>query len=122
MQRTTAIPDLRGLLLVVLVSAWLAGILLDQVLLVPFYGLLAGAGGALVLVVVCWHHARVRLIALVLLCLLLGAWRYASVSRLWESSYKLPSGGCVFYTTCESWNCTWKVAEQKHSNRWRTRG
>jgi len=44
-----AIPDLRGLLLVALVSAWLAGILLDQALLPPSYGLLAGAGGALVL-------------------------------------------------------------------------
>jgi hypothetical protein len=55
MQRTTATPDPRGLLLVALVAAWLAGILLDQVLLVPSHALLAGAGAALVLVVVLWH-------------------------------------------------------------------
>jgi len=80
MQRTMATPDLRGLLLVALVSAWLAGILLDQALLLPSFGLLAGTGIALILVVVFWHHTQGRLIALTLLCLLLGAWRYASVS------------------------------------------
>ncbi len=110
MQRTMATPDLRGLLLVALVSAWLAGILLDQVLLLPSFGLLAGAGVALVLLVVFWHHTQGRLIAFALFCLLLGAWRYASVPRRWESSCKLPSGGCVFYNTCESWNCTGAVA------------
>jgi hypothetical protein len=93
MQRTTATPDLRGLLLVALVSAWLAG-----------------AGLSLALMVLFWHYARGRLIALALLCLLLGAWRYASVPRRWESSCKLPSCGCVFYNTCESWNCTGAVA------------
>jgi hypothetical protein len=105
-----ATPDLRGLLLVALVSAWLAGILLDQVLLVPSLALLAGAGMSLVLVVIFWHHAQGRLIMLALLCLLLGAWRYASVPRRWESSCKLPSGGCVFYNTCETWNRTGAVA------------
>src|SRR6266704_2382121 len=80
MQRTMATPDLRGLLLVALVSAWLAGILLDQVLLLPSFGLLAGAGVAVALLVVFWHHAQGRLIAFALFCLLLGAWRYASVS------------------------------------------
>src|SRR6266699_4423487 len=80
MQRTIATPDLRGLLLVALVSAWLAGILLDQVLLLPSFGLLAGAGVAVALLVVFWHHAQGRLIAFALFCLLLGAWRYASVS------------------------------------------
>ena len=82
MQRTTATPDPRGLLLVALVSAWLAGILLDQVLLAPLLALLAGAGLSLVLVVIFWRHAQGRLIALALLCLLLGAWRYASVSPI----------------------------------------
>src|SRR6266566_5378236 len=80
MQRTMATPDLRGLLLVALVSAWLAGILLDQVLLLPSFGLLAGAGVAVALLVVFWHHAQGRLIAFALFCLLLGARRYASVS------------------------------------------
>ncbi len=80
MQRTMATPDLRGLLLVALVSAWLAGILLDQVLLLPSFGLLAGAGVAVALLVVFWHHTQGRLIAFALFCLLLGAWRYASVS------------------------------------------
>jgi len=80
MQRTMAIPDLRGLLLVALVSAWLAGILLEQALLVPSLALLAGAGLSLVLVVLFWPHTRARLIALVFFCLLLGAWRYANVS------------------------------------------
>src|SRR5260370_8147114 len=80
MQRTMATPDLRGLLLVALVSAWRAGILLDQALLLSSFVLLASAGVALVLVVVFWHYTQGRLIAFALFCLLLGAWRYASVS------------------------------------------
>ncbi len=80
MQRMMATTNLRGLLLVALVSAWLAGILLEQVLLLSSFVLLASAGVALVLVVIFWHHAQGRLIALALFCLLLGAWRYASVS------------------------------------------
>ncbi len=80
MQSLKAAPDLRGLILVVMTCAWLAGILLDTWLLLPSLALLIGAGVAFMLVIACWHHVQGRLVTLMLLCLLLGAWRYATVS------------------------------------------
>lgn len=80
MQSTKTEPDLRGLILVVITCAWLAGILLDSWLLLPLLPLLIGAGAALVFVVLLWHDNQVRLFMLIALCLLLGAWRHASVS------------------------------------------
>jgi competence protein ComEC len=72
--------DLRGLTLVVITCAWLAGILLDSWLLLPSFALLIGATAAILLVLLLWRDAKPRLLMLVILFLLLGAWRYASVS------------------------------------------
>ena len=80
MQSTRAEPDLRGLALVVMTYAWLTGIVLASLLLLPSFALLIGAGAAVVLVILLWRDGQGRLIMLIILCLLLGAWRYASVS------------------------------------------
>jgi len=80
MQSTRAEPDLRGLALVVMACAWLAGIVLDSLLLLPSFALLIGAGAAVVLVMLLWRDGQGRLIMLIILCLLLGAWNYARVS------------------------------------------
>jgi competence protein ComEC len=104
MQSTRAEPDLRGFTLVVMTCAWLAGIVLASWLLfpsfalligagaplrnwgpcpnyhLPSFALLIGAGAAVVLVILLWRDGQGRLIMLIILCLLLGAWRYASVS------------------------------------------
>ena len=80
MQSTRAEPDLRGLALVVMACAWLAGMVLDSLLLLPSFALLIGAGTAVVLVMLLWRDGQGRLIMLIILCLLLGAWRYAIVS------------------------------------------
>jgi competence protein ComEC len=73
-------PDLRGFALVVMACAWLAGIVLDSLLLLPSFALLIGAVAAVVLVMLLWRDGTWRLMMLISLCLLLGAWRYASVS------------------------------------------
>jgi competence protein ComEC len=80
MQSTRAEPDLRGLALVVMTYAWLTGIVLASLLLLPSFALLIGAGAAVVLVILLWRDGQGRLIMLIMLCLLLGAWRYTSVS------------------------------------------
>ncbi len=80
MQSTRAEPDLRGLALVIMACAWLAGMVLDSLLLLPSFALLIGAGAAVVLVMLLWRDGQGRLIMLIILCLLLGAWRYALVS------------------------------------------
>ena len=79
MQSTKAEPDLRGLALVIMTSAWLAGILLDFWLPLPSSPLLIGAAAAAVLLILLWRDGQGRLIMLIILCLLLGAWRYAIV-------------------------------------------
>jgi len=80
MQRIKAVPDLRGLILVVMTCAWLVGILVEAWLDLSSFALLVGAGIAFMLVIACWHHVQGRLVTLMLLCLLLGAWRYSTVS------------------------------------------
>lgn len=74
------LPDLRGLILVVITVAWMAGILLESWLLLPSLALLIGAALALVCVVLLWRNSRGMLISLVMLLLLLGAWRYTTAS------------------------------------------
>src|SRR6185312_6513518 len=74
------ILDLRGLLLVVLAGSWLAGTCVNAWLLLPPFVLLAAGLFALLLVYLCWRSIHLRLGALVLLCLCLGAWRYATVA------------------------------------------
>ena len=72
--------DLRGLTLVVVAVAWLAGILLNSVMLLPSVILLPAAGATLVGVILLWRNNWGRLILLAALLLLLGAWRYSSVT------------------------------------------
>jgi competence protein ComEC len=74
--------DLRGFVLIVVVVAWMAGILLDSWLLLPQYALLIGAAIALVCVIFFWRDSRWVLVSLVILWLLLGAWRYSIASPI----------------------------------------
>ena len=79
MQQEQLEVNLQGLALVIGISAWLAGILIDSFLLVPAFVLLSGAAVALILIVLFWHDNQIRLFTCILLCLLLGAWRYSTV-------------------------------------------
>ena len=72
--------NLRGLLLVVLASCWLAGILLGSWLALPKAGSLGIAALGLGVICVGWRKPRMRIAGLALLCVCLGAWRYATVS------------------------------------------
>ena len=69
--------DLRGLALAVVVGAWLAGILLSYWIPMPSLALLVAAFIALLCLIVFWHNFQVRTVLLIILFLLLGAWRYA---------------------------------------------
>ncbi|MGH2510034.1 MAG: hypothetical protein ACRDHZ_21860, partial [Ktedonobacteraceae bacterium] len=71
--------SLHGLLLVVLATSWLAGIILSSWFALPQAGWLAATGLALLASGVFWRKPTERLLALVLLCLCLGAWRYTAV-------------------------------------------
>ena len=73
LQRTFSRLDLRGLTLVFVASAWLAGILLDSSLLLPSLALLIAAGAAFASMLLLRYDAQGRLIALLIACLLLGA-------------------------------------------------
>jgi hypothetical protein len=72
--------DLHGLLLVVVTVAWLAGILLNAWVLLPSLILLIGAATALVCVILLWRSDLGIVLSLVVLWLMLGAWRYAIAS------------------------------------------
>lgn len=72
--------DIRGMWLVVVAAAWIAGIVLERWLLVSALFLLIGAGAALVGLLVFWRDERGRVALLFLLWLLLGAWRGAIAS------------------------------------------
>ncbi len=72
--------DLRGLTLVVVAAAWVAGIVLDSWIPLPSLALLAGAAVALLLLIPLWRDASGRLAMLILLSVLLGAWRYTVAS------------------------------------------
>lgn len=72
--------ELRGLLLMVLAGGWLAGILLGGWLALPQIAPPLVAILALSIICVFWHKPVPRLAGLVLLCLCMGAWRYATVS------------------------------------------
>jgi competence protein ComEC len=84
MQQKRSVLDLSGLMLVFVAAAWLAGILLEAWgqtwAQVPPVALLAGAAMAGVGALAFWRNSRMRLVALLAACLLLGAWRYATVS------------------------------------------
>ncbi|HEY0754452.1 MAG TPA: ComEC/Rec2 family competence protein [Ktedonobacteraceae bacterium] len=70
---------LRGLLLVILASSWLAGMVVNAWLLLAPLSLLSVGALALLIVCFCWPQPLLRLSGLVLLFLCLGAWRYISV-------------------------------------------
>ena len=74
------LPDLRGLILVVIAVAWMAGILLESWLPLPSFVLLIGAALALICVILLWRNSRGKLVSLAMLWLLLGAWRYTTSS------------------------------------------
>lgn len=80
MQRKNAELDLRGLTLVVVAGAWLAGMLLAAAFPLPALALLIGAMGALLCIIPLWRDRWGRLIMLMILWLLLGAWRYSIAS------------------------------------------
>lgn len=94
MQRKGFALDLRGQLLVVVAAAWLAGILLEawgQAWIsawsqVPPGAWLVGAAVACWCAIIFWRRGRNRgqawLIALLVASLLLGVWRYTTVSPL----------------------------------------
>jgi len=74
--------DLRGLVLVVVVVAWLAGIVLASWVALSPLPLLIGACAVLVCLIPLWRNSRARLFLLIILWLLLGAWRYAVASPI----------------------------------------
>jgi hypothetical protein len=99
MKRINLQPDLRGYILIVVAVAWMAGILFDSWLQLPQYvppnALLIGAAIALVCVIVFRRDSRWMLAALVILWLLLGAWRFAIASPIGDptQSAHLPEVG-----------------------------
>src|SRR5437764_6392063 len=74
--------DLRGFILIVIAVAWMSGILLDSWLLLPQLALLIGAAIALVCVILFWRERTWMLVSLIILWLLLGAWRFAIASPI----------------------------------------
>src|SRR6266566_1341078 len=68
--------DLRGLVLVVVIGAWIAGILLGNWIPLPALALLVAAFIALLCLILYWHNFQVRMGILIIIFLLLGAWRY----------------------------------------------
>ena len=68
--------DLRGLVLVVVIGAWIAGILLGKWIPLPALALLVAAFIALLCLILYWHNFQVRMGILIIIFLLLGAWRY----------------------------------------------
>lgn len=81
-QLVITVPDLRGLLLVVLAASWLAGIICNSWLLLTAVALLIPAVCSLFLICLYWHKPFIRTAGLVLLCLCLGAWRYTLASPI----------------------------------------
>src|SRR5712691_1307754 len=69
--------DMRSFLLIVVAMAGMSGILLDSWLLLSQYILLTGAAITLTCTILLWRNNRLRLASLVILWLLLGAWRYS---------------------------------------------
>jgi competence protein ComEC len=74
--------DLRSFILIVVAVAGLSGILLDSWLLLSQSVLLISAAIALVCTILFWRESRLRFASLVILWLLLGAWRYAIASPI----------------------------------------
>ncbi len=96
MYRVQAKPDLHGLTLVAAAVSWLAGMLLASWIHITALALLFGAASALVCCIAFWQSGRGRLMALLVIAMLLGAWRYSTVSPIGDptavSAY-IGSGG-----------------------------
>src|SRR6266571_1700532 len=69
--------DLRGYSLVAIGIAWLAGILLNSMLLLPYLVLLVGVCLFGLLIIVFYQDRQTRFVMLLALCACLGAWRYS---------------------------------------------
>ncbi len=80
--------DLRGLVMVVVVGAWIAGILLGNWVPFPLPSLvlLVTASIALLGLMLFWHIFQVRVILLIIIFLLLGAWRYTISSSIGDTT------------------------------------
>ena len=74
--------DLRGMGLVVVVGAWLVGILISSWVMLPIPGLQMGACAALLMLIPLWRDPLSRIVMLSVLCLLLGMWRYTYASPI----------------------------------------
>ncbi|HEX6552244.1 MAG TPA: ComEC/Rec2 family competence protein [Ktedonobacteraceae bacterium] len=75
-------PELRGLTLVIATVAWLAGILLAYWISLSSLLLLILATAALLCLIFFWSSVQARILMLITLGLLLGAWRYTVASPL----------------------------------------
>jgi competence protein ComEC len=69
------LPDARGFALILIATAWLSGILLDSFLRLPSETFLPGSALAIVFLSLLRKDRSGQLIMLLVLCLLLGAWR-----------------------------------------------
>src|SRR5947209_12824904 len=85
MKRIEVQPDLRGFILIVVAVAWMSGILLASWLPLPQPALLIGAAIALACVILFWRESKWMLVSLVILWLLLGAWRYVKASPVGDA-------------------------------------
>ena len=74
--------DLRSFILIGVAVAGMSGIMLDSWLLLSQFVLLIAAAIALTCLILFWRDSRLRLASLVILWLLLGAWRYAIASPI----------------------------------------
>jgi competence protein ComEC len=72
--------DIHGLLLIVIAIAWIAGILIASWLTLPSFLLLVSAGTIFIAMICFWRDKQVRLLLLLVLLMLLGAWRYTLAS------------------------------------------
>ncbi len=69
---------LQSFLLVGLAIAWQTGIFLSSLLHVPLIMLVESIGVTVLCIVLFFHDQQVRMVMLLILCLLIGAWRYSS--------------------------------------------
>jgi hypothetical protein len=74
------LSDLHGLTLVVVAGACLTGMLLASLVQLPSVSLLIGGIPALIAMPFLWNDTRARIILLIILSLLIGAWRYTIAS------------------------------------------
>src|SRR5437588_12136213 len=78
-------PELRGLTLIIVTGAWLAGILLAYWIPLSSLLLLIVSIAALLCLIFFWSNVQARIFMLITLGLLLGAWRYTVASPLGDA-------------------------------------